>query len=77
MPVPDHSTAQPEELAILAKTIQPQLQQVQTYDDLFTALDSVTSNQEDAIALCGSLYLLGYFLEKSNQPPMSSILYKT
>ena len=77
VPVPDHSTAQPEELAILAKTIQPQLQQVQTYDDLFTALDSVTSNQEDAIALCGSLYLLGYFLEKSNQPPMSSILYKT
>ncbi|MTF38556.1 bifunctional folylpolyglutamate synthase/dihydrofolate synthase [Cyanobacterium aponinum] len=67
VPVPDHSTAEPEELAILAKTIQPQLKQVQTYGDLFTALDSVTNNQETAttsIVLCGSLYLLGYFLSK-------------
>ncbi|RMD67500.1 MAG: bifunctional folylpolyglutamate synthase/dihydrofolate synthase [Cyanobacteria bacterium J149] len=67
VPVPDHSTAEPEELAILAKTIQPQLKQVQTYGDLFTALDSVTNNQETAttsIVLCGSLYLLGYFLGK-------------
>ncbi len=62
VPVPDHSTAHPEELAILAKTIQPRLQQVQTYNDLFTALDFVSSNQEGAIAICGSLYLLGYFL---------------
>ncbi|PHV61762.1 bifunctional folylpolyglutamate synthase/dihydrofolate synthase [Cyanobacterium aponinum] len=67
VPVPDHSTAEPEELAILAKTIQPQLKQVQTYGDLFTALDSVTNNQETAttsIVLCGSLYLLGYFLSR-------------
>ncbi|WP_330202943.1 folylpolyglutamate synthase/dihydrofolate synthase family protein [Cyanobacterium sp. Dongsha4] len=67
VPVPDHSTAEPEELAILAKTIQPQLKQVQTYGDLYTALDSVTNNQETAttsIVLCGSLYLLGYFLGK-------------
>lgn len=67
VPVPDHSTAEPEELAILAKTIQPQLKQVQTYSNLFTALDSVTNNQETAttsIVLCGSLYLLGYFLGK-------------
>lgn len=66
VPVPDHSTAQPEELAILAKTIQPQLKQVQIYDDLFTALEFLTSNkgEEEVLTLCGSLYLLGYFLGK-------------
>jgi len=63
VPVPDHSTAQPEELAILAKTIQPQLKQVQTYDDLFIALDFITHQQKEGVlTLCGSLYLLGYFL---------------
>lgn len=66
VPVPDHSTAQPEELAILAKTIQPHLKQVQTYDNLFTALDTLTNHEgeTEVLTLCGSLYLLGYFLSR-------------
>lgn len=66
VPVPDHSSAQPEELAILAKTIQPELKQVKTYDNLFTALECLTDSQGEGevLTLCGSLYLLGYFLSK-------------
>lgn len=66
VPVPDHCSAQPEELARLAKNIEPELKQVETYDDLFTALEILTSSRKEGevLTLCGSLYLLGYFLGK-------------
>jgi dihydrofolate synthase/folylpolyglutamate synthase len=68
VPVPDHSTAQPQELAALAQKICPQLKQCQTYSDLFIALQTVwdrTADTEPLVILCGSLYLLGYFLQHS------------
>ena len=66
VPVPDHSTAEPTELARIAKENTSNLSKVKTYADLFDALNQVTTNVNDkkqAIVICGSLYLLGYFLE--------------
>ena len=65
VPVRDHSTAQPEDLAQIAKEIVPDLSQIETYNDLFTALKTVIRSRiadKQTIVICGSLYLLGYFL---------------
>lgn len=65
VPVPDHSTAEPEQLAKLAQNIGPKLQQINTYTDIFIALDQAilnNGNNEKLLVICGSLYLLGYFL---------------
>ncbi|OCR00573.1 bifunctional folylpolyglutamate synthase/dihydrofolate synthase [Oscillatoriales cyanobacterium USR001] len=60
VPVPDHSSAKPEELAKLALTICPELSHCQTYPDLVTGLDAGIG--DNLTILCGSLYLAGYFL---------------
>lgn len=60
VPVPDHSSADPETLAKLATSICPQLQECQTYPDLFTALSQAQLGDRLTV-LCGSLYLVGYF----------------
>jgi dihydrofolate synthase/folylpolyglutamate synthase len=58
--VPDHSSAAPAQLAKLADNICP-LAACHIYDDLFTALEA-SVGFEDLTVLCGSLYLVGYFL---------------
>ena len=65
VPVPDHSTAEPEALAALAAAICPDLDRCQTSPDLFEALHSAIheNTSERIIVLCGSLYLIGYFLQ--------------
>ena len=65
VPVPDHSTAPPEDLAQLAQEICPDLAECAIFEDVFPALDAAqeTGNQ---VVLCGSLYLLGYFLKSYN-----------
>jgi dihydrofolate synthase/folylpolyglutamate synthase len=69
VPVPDHSSADPNALATLAASICPELANCHTYPDLFTGLQAATSNIAEAserlIVLCGSLYLVGYFLQQS------------
>jgi dihydrofolate synthase/folylpolyglutamate synthase len=69
VPVPDHSSADPNILATLAASICPELANCHTYPDLFTGLQAATSNIAEAserlIVLCGSLYLVGYFLQQS------------
>lgn len=65
VPVPDHSTAEPETLASLAQSICPNLEKIQTFSALFFALETAlkTNNDSDRlVVLCGSLYLVGYFL---------------
>jgi dihydrofolate synthase/folylpolyglutamate synthase len=65
VPVPDHKTATPEDLANLAQQICPQLELIKTFPDLSTALEAANKNnsaQERLIVLCGSLYLVGHFL---------------
>ena len=59
VPVPDHSSAAPVELASLAENVCP-LATCHTYTDLFPALDAAFESS-DLTVLCGSLYLVGYF----------------
>jgi len=68
-PVPDHSTAEPAELAILAKNICPGLAQCQLFADVVEAIETATAqaDNQDLVVLCGSLYLLGHFL-KTGKP---------
>jgi dihydrofolate synthase/folylpolyglutamate synthase len=60
VPVPEHSSAEPEELAKLADAICPSAA-CQTYRDLFTALEAAFVAPENLTVLCGSLYLIGHF----------------
>ncbi|MDY6897062.1 MAG: folylpolyglutamate synthase/dihydrofolate synthase family protein [Cyanobacteriota bacterium] len=62
VPVPDHSSAVPTELAQLAKNICPELSLCETYSDLSTALTTVFNSKNNLVVLCGSLYLVGHFL---------------
>ncbi len=66
VPVPDHSSADPEQLTQLAQNICPELAFCQAYPDLKTALTEVITHNENLIVLCGSLYLLGHFLATSS-----------
>jgi len=68
VPVPDHSSANPQELAALAQQSCPNLSQCQTYEELFLALENIwhqPANSEDLVVFCGSLYLIGYFFAKN------------
>nr|WP_199302511.1 folylpolyglutamate synthase/dihydrofolate synthase family protein [Coleofasciculus sp. FACHB-129] len=64
VPVPDHSSADPEYLATLAQNICPELADCRTYPDLTAGLEAAIS-PESLLVLCGSLYLLGHFLEQN------------
>jgi dihydrofolate synthase / folylpolyglutamate synthase len=64
VPVPDHSSADPETLADLARSICSDLDSINIYTDLRKALTIATTNANThQPILCGSLYLLGYFLK--------------
>ena len=65
VPVPDHSSAAPVELASLAENVCP-LATCHTYTDLFPALDAAFESS-DLTVLCGSLYLVGYFLRTGEE----------
>ncbi len=66
VPVPDHSSTDPETLKAIAQTICPQLAECRTFPDLMTSLEVATSTitLENLLVLCGSLYLVGYFLKQ-------------
>ncbi|VEP16753.1 FolC bifunctional protein [Hyella patelloides LEGE 07179] len=69
VPVPDHSSAETQDLAQLALQVCPNLEKCQTETDLLTALKNITQetdNQEKLIVFCGSLYLIGYFFRHEN-----------
>ena len=64
VPVPDHSSADPQELANLATEVCPDLAHCQTESDLFIALKKIKQTlPQEQIVFCGSLYLIGYFLQ--------------
>ena len=63
VPVPGHQSANPENLAILAAKICSQLSNIKTFSDVTQALDSAADDSKHTIILCGSLYLIGYFLK--------------
>lgn len=62
VPIPDHSGANPEELANLAKEICPELSVCATHPNLTSALDAAYIKEDNLVVLCGSLYLIGHFL---------------
>jgi dihydrofolate synthase / folylpolyglutamate synthase len=63
VPVPDHSSADPVELRKLAESVCVDLYSIGTFTDLTTGLNSaITTIDTHQPVLCGSLYLLGYFL---------------
>lgn len=67
VPVPDHSTADPEVLATLAASICPGVTRIETFTDLFAALfKAIQDDPERLTILCGSLYLVGYFLQHNH-----------
>ncbi len=70
VPVPDHSTASPSQLATIAGDVNPHLEEVKIYADLFVGLNQIVTKvntEKQTIVLCGSLYLLGYFLANLQQ----------
>lgn len=68
VPVPDHSSADPDELAILAQNICPKLAECRAYSELITALEAAVALPESMVVLCGSLYLVGDFLRTAKTP---------
>ena len=62
MTVPDHSSADPTELANLAQTICPDLAHCTVYPNLWAGLQAATA-ADGLTILCGSLYLLGTFFQ--------------
>lgn len=71
VPVPDHSSANPTDLATLAQNICP-LAACHTHPDLITALEVAVSSK-NLIVLCGSLYLVGHFLGNLENAPIQSV----
>lgn len=67
VPVPDHSSADPQALATLAKDICPNISICEVYEDLNSALEAAVAASESLVVLCGSLYLVGHFF-KSYSP---------
>lgn len=63
VPVPDQNSTPPAELASLAQNICPELTLCQTFPELTTALDAAVA-EDNLTVLCGSLYLVGHFLQQ-------------
>ena len=71
VPVPSHSSADPEKLAKLVNKICPKLKYCSCYSDLFTALKLLEERHladNSLVVLCGSLYLIGYFFKSQFNP---------
>ncbi len=70
VPVPDHSSADPVELADIARSVCVGLDSIDTYPDLITGLTvAMATTATYQPVLCGSLYLLGYFLKLQSLNP--------
>jgi dihydrofolate synthase / folylpolyglutamate synthase len=62
VPVPDNNSANPDELAKLAREICPDLSICCAYPNLSLALEAAFTPNDNLVVLCGSLYLIGHFL---------------
>ena len=70
VPVPDHSSAEPQALAALATQVCPNLNTCQTYENVFVALEQAINSSRDPeqlTVLCGSLYLIGHLFQHAKQ----------
>ncbi len=62
VPVPDHSSADLNELATLAKAVCPTLATCQIHENVFAGLQAASDSK--LTVLCGSLYLIGDFFKQ-------------
>jgi len=70
VPVPDHLTAAPQDLATLGQALCPGLADCIPHPDLFSALQTAyqatgSSKPQGTVILCGSLYLIGQFFRQT------------
>lgn len=65
VPVPDQNSTPPAELATLAQTVCPELTVCETFPELTIALDAAVADANLTV-ICGSLYLIGYFLQQQS-----------
>lgn len=61
VPVPGHSSAEPDDLAVLAKAVCPTLKACHCYQNLGAGLAALAHSGAALQVLCGSLYLIGHF----------------
>ncbi|MEB3341807.1 folylpolyglutamate synthase/dihydrofolate synthase family protein [Okeania sp.] len=66
VPVPDHSSADLEQLRTMAQDICTELEFCQVYSHLTAGLEKAINDSENLIVLSGSLYLLGHFIAISS-----------
>lgn len=64
VPVQDHSSADPQDLATLATTVCRDLKTCQVYPNLEAGLNALTAEPRTHQVLCGSLYLVGEFFKR-------------
>lgn len=62
VPVPEHLSADPQDLAAIAQTVCPGLAQCQIYPTLADGLAAIAQQTPPLTVFCGSLYLIGHFL---------------
>jgi dihydrofolate synthase/folylpolyglutamate synthase len=67
VPVPEHLSAEPSELAAIAKSICPDLSHCGTYGDLHQGLTALATDTASLKVFCGSLYLIGHFFATESQ----------
>lgn len=66
VPVPEHQTAEPTELAVLAQQACPELASCYTHASFEIGLTAFGKTKGTTKVLCGSLYLIGDFLARFN-----------
>jgi dihydrofolate synthase / folylpolyglutamate synthase len=66
VPVPEHLPVSLAELSALAQAACPTLKHSQSYPNVIAGLEAAAAVPNSAIALCGSLYLIGYFFKLTN-----------
>ncbi|QQE66343.1 bifunctional folylpolyglutamate synthase/dihydrofolate synthase [Leptolyngbya sp. BL0902] len=67
VPVPEHLSADPSELAAIAKAVCPDLSHCGTYADLRQGLTAMVRDAASLKVFCGSLYLIGHFFATESQ----------
>ncbi|MEB3289356.1 MAG: folylpolyglutamate synthase/dihydrofolate synthase family protein [Leptolyngbya sp.] len=68
VPVPEHLSADPVDLAAIATSVCPALAHCQPYADLHQGLTALVGDGAPLKVFCGSLYLIGHFLATEVSP---------
>jgi dihydrofolate synthase/folylpolyglutamate synthase len=73
VPVPEHLSATPDELAAVAKAVCPDLYHCGTYADLHQGLAALARDLASLKVFCGSLYLIGHFFATEGQATTTTL----